>query len=168
MNIFLKTYCDVWLDVENIGHEQLIEDNTESFEDAEKNITGEEDTTEKHDPITQLVKGFSRAATTEHGGAMKEDGLFMDYAFIFSQSCGGSEEDEEDEEGGEEDGSSIHEQEMEKQKLLFQQQRLEKRGVAEMILLYISACRGTNNPMVLKTLKLGLQHLLSLNGFNLD
>lgn len=155
INIFLKTYTDIWLDVENVGHEQLIEFNTESFEDVEKKITGEEDLAEKHDPITQLVTGFSRAATTEHGGAMKEDSLYMDYAFIFSQSCGGSEEDEEDEEGGEEDGSSIHEQEMEKQKLLFQQQRLEKRGVAEMILLYISACRGVQSVMVLKTLKLG-------------
>ncbi len=69
---------------------------------------------------------------------MKEDSLYMDYAFIFSQSCGGAEE----EEGGEEVGPSIHEQEMEKQKLLFQQTRLEHRGVAEMVLLYMSACRG--------------------------
>lgn len=154
MNIFLKTYSDIWLEEENVGHEQLIEDTTESFEDVEKKMTGEEETTDKHDPISQLGTAFSRAATTEHGGAMKEDKLFMEYAFIFSQSCGGSEEDEEEDEGGEED-SSIHEQEMEKQKLLFQQQRLEKRGVAEMVLLYISACRGIPSPMVLKTLKLG-------------
>lgn len=31
---------------------------------------------------------------------------------------------------------------MEKQKLLFQQSRLADRGVAEMTLLYISACKG--------------------------
>src|SRR5699024_1146679 len=113
------------------------------------------------DPIAQLVKGFSRAAMTEHGGAIKEDSLYMDYAFIFSQSCGGSDEDDEDE-GDEEDGSSIHEQEMEKQKLLFQQKRLETRGVAEMILLYISACKGIASPMVLKTLKLGMWTCLFL------
>lgn len=155
MNIFLVTYSDIWLSVENVGHEQLIENNTESFEDAEKQITGEEDTTVKPDPIAQLVKAFSRTATTEHGGAMKEDTLYMDYAFIFSQSCGGSEEEEEEEED-EENGSSIHEQEMEKQKLLFQQKRLESRGVAEMVLLYISACKGIASPMTLRTLKLGL------------
>lgn len=161
MNIFLMTYSDVWLCVENVGHEQLIEHNTESFEEAEKQITGEEDSTVKPDPVAQLVKGFSRAATTEHGGAMKEDKLYMDYAFIFSQSCGGSEEDDEDEEEGEE-GASIHEQEMEKQKLLFQQNRLETRGVAEMILLYISACKGIPSLMVLKTLKLGMPTLVLL------
>lgn len=158
MNIFLVTYSDIWLSVENVGHEQLIENNTESFEDAEKQVTGEEDTTVKPDPVAQLVKAFSRTATTEHGGAMKEDTLYMDYAFIFSQSCGGSEEDEEEEGEGEEgegEGSSIHEQEMEKQKLLFQQKRLESRGVAEMVLLYISACKGIDSPMTLKTLKLG-------------
>ena len=152
MNIFLLTYSDVWLTVENVGHEQLIENNTESFEEAEKQLTCEEDSTDKSDPVAQLVKGFCRAATTEHGGAMKEDKLYMDYAFIFSQSCGGSEEDEDE---GEE-GASIHEQEMEKQKLLFQQKRLENRGAAEMILLYISACKGIPSPMVLKTLKLGM------------
>ncbi len=163
MNIFLVTYSDIWLSVENVGHEQLIENNTESFEDAEKQLTGEEDASVKPDPVAQLVKAFSRTATTEHGGAMKEDTLYMDYAFIFSQSCGGSEEEEEDEgegggegeEGGGGEGSSIHEQEMEKQKLLFQQKRLESRGVAEMVLLYISACKGIASPMTLKTLKLG-------------
>lgn len=157
MNIFVNTYSAIWLDVENVGQEQLIEDNTDSFEDSEKKAIGEEDLVVKADPITQLVTAFSRAATTEHGGAMKEDKLYMDYAFIFSLSCGGSEEDDEDEEGGDEDGASIHEQEMEKQKLLFQQQRLAKRDVAEMILLYISACRGVQSPMALGTLKLGMQ-----------
>jgi hypothetical protein len=96
MNIFLKTYSDMWLTVENVGHEQLIEDNTESFEEAEKKT--EEEHSDKPDPVTQLVTGFSRAATTEHGGPMKEDSLYMDYAFIFSQICSGAEE----EEGGEE------------------------------------------------------------------
>jgi len=145
----------MWLTVENVGHEQLIEDNTQSFEEAEKKT--EEEDSDKPDPVTQLVTAFSRAATTEHGGAMKEDGLYMDYAFIFSQSCGGAEEEEE--------GPSIHEQEMEKQKLLFEQARLEHRGVAEMVLLYISACRGTQSPMTLKTLKLGIQSVLTVLQF---
>lgn len=50
----------------------------------------------------------------------------------------------------------IKEQEMEKQKLLFHQTRLLDRGVAEMVLLHISACKGIPSEMVMKTLKLGI------------
>lgn len=45
---------------------------------------------------------------------------------------------------------------MEKQKLLFHQARLQDRGVAEMVLLHISACKGVPSDMVLKTLELGI------------
>lgn len=45
---------------------------------------------------------------------------------------------------------------MEKQKLLFHQTRLLDRGVAEMVLLHISACKGVPSEMVLKTLELGI------------
>lgn len=45
---------------------------------------------------------------------------------------------------------------MEKQKLLFHQTRLLDRGVAEMVLLHISACKGIPSEMVMKTLKLGI------------
>lgn len=45
---------------------------------------------------------------------------------------------------------------MEKQKLLFHQARLLDRGVAEMVLLHISACKGVPSEMVLKTLELGI------------
>ncbi|GFT43303.1 ryanodine receptor 1 [Nephila pilipes] len=89
---------------------------------------------------------------------MSEDDLYMHYADIFSKSCGGADEDEEEEEG-EEEGPSIHEQEMEKQKLLFQQSRLANRGVAEMTLLYISACKGVQSPMTMNTLRLGISIL---------
>lgn len=47
------------------------------------------------------------------------------------------------------------EQEMEKQKLLFHQARLSNRGVAEMVLLHISASKGAPSDMVMKTLELG-------------
>lgn len=50
------------------------------------------------DPLIQLVTTFSRSATTEHGSAIKEDELYMRYAHIFSESCGGPDEDEEEEE----------------------------------------------------------------------
>lgn len=54
---------------------------------------------------------------------------------------------------------------MEKQKLLFHQARLANRGVAEMVLLHISACKGIPSEMVMKTLQLGIA---ILRGGNLD
>lgn len=54
---------------------------------------------------------------------------------------------------------------MEKQKLLFHQARLHNRGVAEMILLHISASKGTQSDMVMKTLELGIA---ILRGGNID
>lgn len=162
INIFLQTYREMWLEEENIGQEQLIEDLTQSFEDAEQAVVQEEEE-EKPDPLNQLVVAFSRNATTEHTGCISEDNLYMEYAAIFSKSCAGTEEEEEEEEGGDEEGPSIHEQEMEKQRLLFQQARLADRGVAEMTLLYISACKGVQGPMVMKTLKLGISLLFGGN-----
>jgi len=50
----------------------------------------------------------------------------------------------------------LQEQEMEKQKLLFHQARLANRGVAEMVLLHISACKGVPSDMVMTTLQLGI------------
>ena len=41
-----------------------------------------------------------------------------------------------------EEAKSFQEQEMEKQKLLFEQNRLADRGAAETVLLYISASKG--------------------------
>ena len=58
------------------------------------------------------------------------------------QSCHGSDDDED--EGGDDGATSVsfQEQEMEKQKLLFEQARIADRGAAEMVLMYISACQG--------------------------
>ncbi|XP_077528941.1 ryanodine receptor isoform X3 [Haemaphysalis longicornis] len=165
INIFLNVYKDLWLEEENVDQEKLIDDLTTTFEESEKEPKSEE-TEEKPDPLVQLVVAFSRKATTEHSGVNPEDPLYMHYAFIFSQSCGGAEEEEEEEEGDEDSGPSIHqkfrrlkEQELEKQRLLFQQARLASRGVAEMALLYISACKGCQGPMVIETLKLGISLL---------
>lgn len=60
---------------------------------------------------------------------------------------------------------TYQEQEMEKQKLLFHQARLANRGVAEMVLLHISACKGIPSEMVMKTLQLGIA---VLRGGNLE
>lgn len=54
---------------------------------------------------------------------------------------------------------------MEKQKLLFHQARLANRGVAEMVLLHISASKGVPSDMVIKTLELGIA---ILRGGNID
>lgn len=54
---------------------------------------------------------------------------------------------------------------MEKQKLLFAQARLAKRGVAEMVLLHISASKGIPSDMVMTTLQLGIA---VLRGGNID
>ncbi|XP_030749975.1 ryanodine receptor isoform X1 [Sitophilus oryzae] len=169
INIFIRTYRDFWLQDENVGQEVMIEDLTQSFEDSELKKKDEEEEEGKPDPLTQLVTTFCRGAMTERSGALQEDPLYMSYAEIIAKSCG--EEEEEGEEGGEEGGegeeggSSIHEQEMEKQKLLFNQARLANRGVAEMVLLHISACKGVPSDMVMKTLELGIS---ILRGGNFD
>lgn len=51
------------------------------------------------------------------------------------------EEDDDDDAG--EEVKSFQEQEMEKQKLLYEQNRLANRGAAETVLLYISASKGS-------------------------
>lgn len=229
INIFLRSYCDTWLLDENFGQEKLIEDLTQTFEQAEMKMIGNKNSIPNNDPLSQLIMTLSRQATTEHtsaqAGMMNQDSdgtdnLYLQYADIFRMSCGGDEEEEDDdgdgngnngelselEDGepesrdgnssedsgfGDEEGgskgdsgaSTIHEQEMEKQRLLFQQSRLSDRGVAEMILLYISAFSryqisassasssggssssssnhnlSQQTPMILSTLKLGISIL---------
>ncbi|XP_054285011.1 ryanodine receptor isoform X1 [Macrosteles quadrilineatus] len=168
INIFAKTYFELWLQEENIGQEVMIEDLTQSFEDSELKKGDKEEDEGKPDPLTQLVTTFCRGAMTERSGALQEDPLYMSYAHIVAKSCGEEEEEGGDEEEGgegEEGGASIHEQEMEKQKLLFHQARLANRGVAEMVLLHISACKGVPSEMVMKTLQLGIS---ILRGGNID
>ncbi|XP_017836906.1 ryanodine receptor isoform X16 [Drosophila busckii] len=170
-NIFARTYYEQWLQEENVGQEIMIEDLTQSFEESEKSKKDEEETDGKPDPLTQLVTTFCRGAMTERSGALQEDLLYMSYAQIAAKSCGEEEEEgggDEGEggEGGEEgEGTSIHEQEMEKQKLLFHQARLSNRGVAEMVLLHISASKGIPSEMVMTTLNLGIA---ILRGGNID
>uniref|UniRef100_A0A182QKY2 Ryanodine receptor 3, brain n=1 Tax=Anopheles farauti TaxID=69004 RepID=A0A182QKY2_9DIPT len=141
----------------------------QTFEDAEKKKKDEEEEEGKPDPLTQLVTTFCRGAMTERSGALQEDPLYMSYASIVARSCGEEEEeggDEEEGAGGEDEGgASIHEQEMEKQKLLFHQARLANRGVAEMVLLHISASKGVPSEMVMRTLELGIA---VLRGGNID
>ncbi|XP_055904493.1 ryanodine receptor isoform X5 [Eupeodes corollae] len=169
-NIFARTYHEQWLQEENSGQEVMIEDLTQTFEESEKSKKDAEEEEGKPDPLTQLVTTFCRGAMTERSGALQEDPLYMSYAQIAAKSCGEEEEEGGDEEGGAEggeegEGTSIHEQEMEKQKLLFHQARLSNRGVAEMVLLHISASKGVPSEMVMTTLNLGIA---ILRGGNID
>ncbi|KRF97582.1 uncharacterized protein Dwil_GK20678, isoform D [Drosophila willistoni] len=177
-NIFARSYYEQWLQEENVGQEVMVEDLTQTFEESEKSKKDEEETDGKPDPLTQLVTTFCRGAMTERSGALQEDLLYMSYAQIAAKSCGEEEEEGGDEEGGEGgggeegEGTSIHcrisrlmEQEMEKQKLLFHQARLSNRGVAEMVLLHISASKGIPSEMVMTTLNLGIA---ILRGGNID
>ncbi|XP_069958037.1 ryanodine receptor isoform X5 [Cherax quadricarinatus] len=170
VNLFLRTYREYWLADENVGQEVVIEDLTQSFEEAESKKKEAEEDEGKPDQLTQLVTTFSHKATTEHTGVLAEDPLYMSYAEIMAKSCGEEEEEGEDE-GGEEEGgnedpaATLNEQELEKQKLLFHQARLSNRGVAEMVLLHVSASRGQPGDMVMTTLKLGIA---ILRGGNVD
>ncbi|XP_035704010.1 ryanodine receptor isoform X5 [Folsomia candida] len=177
INLFLRTYREMWLSDENAGQEIMIEHLTQTFEEAELKKTEGEEEEGKPNPLTQLVTTFTRGAMSERSGALEDDDLYMSYAEVMAKSCGEEEEEGEEEEGGdgEESGPSIHhregtmeklmEQEMEKQKLLFHQARLASRGVAEMVLLHISACKGVQSDMVMKTLELGIS---ILRGGNVD
>ena len=118
INIFVRSYHELWLQDENVGQEIMIEDLTQTFEDAEINKKEVTDDNEKPDPLTQLVTTFCRGAMTERSGALQEDLLYMMYAEIAAKSCG-KEEEEEDGSGeagedggnsgdGDESGASIH------------------------------------------------------------
>jgi hypothetical protein len=110
INIFIRSYYELWLQDENVGQEVMIEDLTQSFEDSELKKKEAEEEEAKPDPLTQLVTTFCRGAMTERSGALQEDPLYMSYAEIIAKSCGEEEEEGEEEESGEgeEGGASIH------------------------------------------------------------
>ncbi|KAG9509881.1 Ryanodine receptor, partial [Fragariocoptes setiger] len=236
INIFLRAYCDTWLCEENFGQQKLIEDLTQTFEQAEQNkmfigsTCNGSGIDNRRDPLAQLITTLSRQATVASERGARVDTLYLHFAEIFRLSCGGDEDDDDDDDDGAGDDSNnngnddtgdteqqsdaqadddsgnnsgeqpeaaqtIHEQEMEKQRLLYQQSRLASRGVAEMTLMYIAAAgqhlspsgsaggapaagsgsgtagstsagaRAHNQPMILNTLKLGIS---ILRGGNTD
>ena len=112
--------------------------------------------TVKPDPLRQLLQCLNRAATTAQVFSITEDVVYLSYSTIMSKvtsvylrkidgilwvfkSC---VIEEDDDDGGAEEVKSFQEQEMEKQKLLYEQNRLANRGAAETVLLYISASKG--------------------------
>ena len=166
--------------IENAGEAEPAEGAVAVSEDkkaAEEAANGAVDVVEPiltPDPLRQLITCFNRAATTEQvatgsgnakAASLSDDKLYMCYAVIMSRSCEIVDDDDESEpapENGaeEEDPSNVQqEQEMQKQKLLYEQGRLAERGVAEMALLYISASKGEKTEMLEKTLLLGISLL---------
>lgn len=110
MNIFLRSYYELWLQEENVGQEVMIEDLTVrvcriavpiiggslknpinpfitqlSFEEAELKKRDKKEEEGKPDPLTQLVTTFCRGAMTERSGALQDDDLYMSYAYIIAK-----------------------------------------------------------------------------------
>ncbi|CAF1381800.1 unnamed protein product, partial [Adineta ricciae] len=170
MNMFLRTYRELWLETEEDIRARLIEnlceENNEDIADQEVTVVKEETKTEtesliltmtiRPDPLRQLLQCLNRSATTAQIVSVSEDPLHVSYSTIMSKSCIIAEDDDD---GGGDDVKSFQEQEMEKQKLLYEQNRLANRGAAETVLLYISASKGENNEMLQKTLQLGISLL---------
>ena len=124
---------------------------------------GEEEEEEQGaDQLKQLVHVINQGALAGMVGEQQEDVLYMAYANIMAVACGGEEDEDGDDEG---EGPSLEEQEIEKMKLLFNQNRLAQRGATELVLTQITACRGAAGDMIENTLNLGIA---ILNGGNKD
>ncbi|XP_069548702.1 ryanodine receptor 2 [Brachyistius frenatus] len=166
VNLFLQGYNKSWISAEdNSFEEMLVEDLAKSGvmepcggdKGEEKNV---EEGAKPIDPLLQLITLFSRSALTEsskHGN----DRLCESYAAIMAKSCCTDDDDDDDDE--EQEVESFEEKEMEKQKLLYQQARLHRRGASEMVLQTISASKGVMGSLIAPTLKLGIA---VLNGGN--
>ncbi|XP_078000970.1 ryanodine receptor 2-like [Glandiceps talaboti] len=152
INHFLRAYRERWLLTEESAEHTLIEDLTAGKEVMES----EEELVKSPDPLQQLILTFSRAAGLRQDG-LEKDCLYMSFTDIMSKSCHGDDDDDDDE--GEDPGASFQEQEMEKQRLLFEQARLADRSAAEMVLMVVSASGGHRTDMVMHTLQLGISLL---------
>ncbi|CAF4272849.1 unnamed protein product [Adineta steineri] len=175
MNMFLRAYRELWLEAEEDRRSRLIEnlcEDNHEINEQEITVIKEETKTEnetltltmtiKPDPLRQLLLCLNRSATTAQVSSINEDTLHLSYSAIMSKSCAITEDDDDN---GVEEIKSFQEQEMEKQKLLYEQNRLANRGAAETVLLYISASKGENNEMLQRTLQLGIS---LLHGGNLE
>ncbi|KAK5854224.1 hypothetical protein PBY51_015313 [Eleginops maclovinus] len=163
VNLFLQGYNKSWISAEDHSFEEkLVEDLARGGvmdlcggDREEGKDVGEG--AKAIDPLLQLITLFSRSALTETSN-LGNDGLYKSYAAIMAKSCSREEDEEEENEV-----ESFEEKEMEKQKLLYQQARLHRRGASEMLLQTISASKGAMGSMIAPTLKLGIA---VLNGGN--
>ncbi|XP_078017038.1 ryanodine receptor 2 [Epinephelus lanceolatus] len=156
VNLFIQGYNKLWVSAEdNSFEEKLVEDLAVSGKASLKKDM--EEGAKPIDPLLQLITLFSRSALTERS-KLGNDSLYKSYATIMAKSCHRKEEEDEEQEV-----ESFEEKEMEKQKLLYQQARLHRRGASEMVLQTISASKGAMGSMIAPTLKLGIA---VLNGGN--
>lgn len=126
INLFLKSYRDIWLKTEHPGDGCLIEDVTVSphtslFKSVASALLsmmlqgpageeaiavpteeGLEEKEEEPQPLSQLITAFSRSATTQNTSVLEADFLYIAYARIMSESCHGTDDDDDEGEGGEE------------------------------------------------------------------
>ncbi|XP_053730272.1 ryanodine receptor 2 [Synchiropus splendidus] len=158
VNLFLQGYNKSWVSTEdNMSEEKLVEDLAKrgtlelcsNDSEAEKRV-GE---AAKHiDPLLQLITLFSQCALTDKSDLGISD-LYNSYVHIMAKSCHRENQDDEEEHR---EAETFEEKEMEKQKLLFQQARLHRRGASEMVLQTISASKGAIGAMIAPTLRLGI------------
>ncbi|KAE8280778.1 Ryanodine receptor 2 [Larimichthys crocea] len=162
VNLFLQGYNKSWISAEDHSFEEkLVEDLALSGKrGGVMELCGgdrgeekdEQDNAKPIDPLLQLITLFSRSALTERSLGMTC--LYQTYAAIMAKSC--HREDGDDDDDVEQEVENFEEKEMEKQKLLYQQARLHRRGASEMVLQTISASKGAMGSMIAPTLKLGI------------
>ena len=89
VNLFFRTYREMWLEDENNGQEVLIDHLTQTFEDAEMKKGEEEEEKPAADQLTQLIFVVCQSALSNMSGEQAEDQLYMAYANIMAKACGG-------------------------------------------------------------------------------
>ncbi|KAI0981288.1 hypothetical protein GJ496_001976 [Pomphorhynchus laevis] len=172
INLFISAYRQFWLHPNNdssMSSSALIKRLTSDNSDIEVISTIREEgkspdcnTNEilTYNPLRQFIQCLNRAATTENQTVFLElDSLYLNFALLMSESIYIEDEGDDDDKVLVTELKSIEEQELEKQTLLAQQNRLANRSVAETVTHYISACNGENNDMLKRTLQLGISLL---------
>ncbi|KRY59582.1 Ryanodine receptor 44F [Trichinella britovi] len=167
VNLFLSAYIEKWLKSEKVDEDLLISEVTVASEGRMQRLREDVEEVDEQcppDPLSQLVQCFQRAATSERKQLVPivDDNLYIQYVRVMASSIHINDDEQNN---AEDDAISMEAQELEKQQLLHEQSRLADRGVAVMVLMYLSACNGEPNVMVEKTLALGI-HIL--NGGNSD
>lgn len=181
INTWCFCYRDLWLKTEQIDFasqlvNELANPNFNPNEEPEEEISNSalacmkplkeaevQEVKRGSDPLYQLIQLFSSSAVTSTRG-LDADELYLAYSELLSMSCHTDDELEEQQNESESDANDDDEddlddfevKEREKQRLLYEQDRLASRGAAEMILYMISASNGQNSDMVMAALKLGI------------
>ena len=179
INTWCFCYRDLWLKTEEIDFasqlvSELANPNFNPNEEEEEEVSNlalanmkplnetEEEVKRGSDPLFQLIQLFSSSAVTSTRG-LDDDELYLAYSELLSGSCHTEDElsdaQKEDEDEGDEEDDDLEDfevKEREKQRLLYEQDRLASRGASEMILYMISASNGKLSDMVMAALKLGI------------